>query len=181
LLLHQRYVLSPRGLDMVRRRFLLKASGPSNSSSAGSSSNSSQEQSGQNNNSDDVDPIFGRCPTLACRGMPLLPIGDSDNYHSLTPSSSSSSLGKSREETAVAAADHRAKRYCASCRQVYYHWDSKVDGCAWGTFFCHLFLMVCGKEVFQGWDWQSNRLWRQDRTPHVARIFGFKLHPSTQQ
>jgi casein kinase II subunit beta len=123
LMVHQRYILSPRGLDMVRRRFLLRQT---------------------------VDPIFGQCPSLDCHGMPLLPIGDSENYNG----------GK-------------AKRYCCNCQQVWYHWDSKVDGCAWGPSFCHLFLLTCGEQVFGQY--------RKRQSPIIRRpptIFGFQLHPS---
>jgi casein kinase II subunit beta len=133
LLVHQRYVLSPRGLDTVRRRFLLKQTS--------------------------VEPIFGRCPRVACRGMPLLPFGDFDNF-----------------QVHGGTRDARAKRYCASCGEGFYHWDSKVDGCAWGTSFCHLFLLTCGDEVFSEW----RHTLRPSETV-VPRIFGFELHPSIQK
>jgi hypothetical protein len=126
-LVHQRYVLSPRGLDTVRRRFLYKA---------------------------EVDPIFGKCPGLGCNGMPLLPYGASNDYN---PSGSQ---------------DSRAKRYCASCEQVFYHWDSKVDGCAWGNSFCHLFLMEFYDELFSSWRSAAHV------PPTVKSIFGFPLHSS---
>lgn len=172
LLLHQRYIVSPRGMDMVRRRFLIK------SSSSSSLTGPSETKVGTDNPGDvgDVDPIFGRCPTLECRGMPLLPIGDSDSYSCLAMTLSSNPATRIREP-AVLAANHRAQRYCASCNEVFYHWDSKVDGCAWGTSFCHLFLMVYGKEVFGDRSWQPHRRRQHDRS-HVEQIFGFKLHPS---
>jgi hypothetical protein len=138
LLVHQRYVLSPRGLDTVRRRFLLKQQ-PSQASS--------------------VDPIFGQCPRVVCRGMPLLPFGDSDNFQ------------------VHGGQDERAKRYCPSCGEGFYHWDSKVDGCAWGTSFCHLFVLTCGDEVFSEWKRLSLR---PSSGTVVPRIFGFGLHPSIQ-
>lgn len=134
LLVHQRYVLSPRGLDTVRRRFLLKQSS--------------------------VDPIFGRCPRVVCNGMPLLPFGDSDNFQ------------------VHGGRDTRAKRYCLSCGEGFYHWDSKVDGCAWGTSFCHLFVLTCGDEVFSEWKRLSLR---QSSGTVIPRIFGFALHPSIQK
>jgi hypothetical protein len=135
LLVHQRYVLSPRGLDTVRRRFLLKPSS--------------------------VDPIFGRCPRVVCEGMPLLPFGDSDNF-----------------QVHEGGRDTRAKRYCPSCGEGFYHWDSKVDGCAWGTSFCHLFVLTCGDEVFSEWKRLSLR---PSSGSVVPRIFGFELHPSIQK
>jgi casein kinase II subunit beta len=140
LLLHQRYVLSPRGLDVVRRRLLQR----------------------------DGRATFGRCPRIDCRGTPLLPCGVSDQcgLHPLVVAASG-----------IDYAETRAKRYCPRCRQIYYHWDSKVDGCAWGSSFCHLFLMVCGEEVFgDGWREQEER--EQERKE--SRIFGFRLHPSAQ-
>lgn len=140
LLIHQRYVISPRGLDTVRRRFLLKAPVQD-------------------------DPIFGRCPRLPCRGMPLLPYGDSDNYQ------------------VHGTRDDRAKRYCASCGQGFYLWESRLDGCAWGTSFCHLFLLTCGDEVFGDWKRQasSQSAVSSSRALVVPGIFGFQLHPSIQK
>lgn len=161
LLVHQRYVLSPRGIDMVRRRFLLKSP---------------------------VDPIFGRCPRLDCHGMPLLPFGDSDNVHW---DDASGSLAFSSADTASSVRsvsnqhDFLAKRYCCSCQQVYYHWDSKIDGCAWGPSFCHLFYMTCGEQVFRHTA-ATNLAAMNHSVPSSSfslaaaepRIFGFRLHPS---
>jgi len=156
LLVHQRYVLSPRGIDMVRRRFLLKSP---------------------------VDPIFGRCPSLRCHGMPLLPFGDSDNIH-WDDASELSSVEKASSARAVYN-DFRAKRYCCSCQQVYYHWDSKIDGCAWGPSFCHLFYMTCGEQVFRHATvtnpvTMNHSASSSSSSPAAAvpRIFGFRLHPS---
>jgi hypothetical protein len=75
-LVHARYAISPRGLDTVRR-VLRRSDG-------------------------NVDPVFGRCPRIRCRGMPLLPCGDSDNYD---PRNSVTT---------------RAKRYCPCCGEVRY-------------------------------------------------------------
>lgn len=155
LMIHQRYVLSPRGLDMVRRRFLL---------------------SKQTDPRKGIDPIFGRCPRLLCRGMPLLPYGDSDVC--------SFSSSKQSSDPTEAAWNLKAKRYCCSCRRVWYHWDSQVDGCSWGPSFCHLFLMTCGQEVFGdeivrlGCHHKptQNEVNHGDETP-IPRIFGFRLHP----
>jgi hypothetical protein len=73
-LVHARYLISPRGLDTVRR-VLRRSDGT-------------------------VNPVFGRCPRIRCRGMPLLPCGDSDNYD---PRNSVTT---------------RAKRYCPCCGEV---------------------------------------------------------------
>lgn len=75
-LVHARYAISPRGLDTVRR-VLRRSDG-------------------------NVNPVFGRCPRIRCRGMPLLPCGDSDNYN---PRNSVTT---------------RAKRYCPCCGEVRY-------------------------------------------------------------
>jgi hypothetical protein len=138
LLLHQRFILSPRGMDMVRRRFVA----------------SCKYQ----------DPIFGRCPLSTCRGMPLLPIGESDHY---------SSTSRDGDKTDIVSCfDARAKRYCASCQLVFYFWDSQVDGCAWGTSFCHLFLLIFPEILGT----RSPIGTSSDPEPrHVPRIYGFEL------
>ena len=73
-LVHARYVISPRGLDTVRRA--LRRSDKS------------------------VEPVFGRCARVSCRGMPLLPYGDSEHYDP-------------RQSVTT-----RAKRYCPCCGEV---------------------------------------------------------------
>jgi hypothetical protein len=77
-LVHARYAISPRGLDTVRR-VLRRSDGT-------------------------VDPVFGRCPRIRCRGMPLLPWGDSDNYDPRN------------------CVTTRAKRYCPCCGEVRPAW-----------------------------------------------------------
>ena len=161
LLAHQRYVVSPRGLDTVRRRFLLRnKSSPllATDAKAGATSASAQHQ---------VDPIFGRCPRPDCNGAPLLPFGSSDHFgcDSTTPTT---------------CADSRSKRYCWCCGETFYHWESKVDGCAWGSSFCHLFLLTCGDEVFPGWK-QQRQLRQKQEQVDKPRIFGFPLHSSAYQ
>jgi Casein kinase II regulatory subunit len=171
LLLHQRYVLSPRGLDTIRRRFLLKSTTATTTTASGGSMGSSSTiaKNLQHDQWQHIDPVFGRCPLLTCRGMPLLPFGDSDDY------STANNNDDDGEEEGITA-NTRAKRYCPSCRQIFFHWDSKVDGCAWGNSFCHLFLMVYGEEVFG-----TTRLRRpEDAGETVPRIFGFPLHPIAQ-
>lgn len=191
-LLHQRYVVSPRGLDTIRRRFLYQpmlttTTTPSKSLSAV------------------ISPIFGRCPRVQCDGMPLLPYGDSDDWGvSLNGSSSWATPGT-------------AKRYCPSCHEIMYHWDSKIDGCAWGTSFAPLFLLECGDEIMPSWrqhpspffhtvtssstNWTGPKQMLYQHPPMVnassssggssttidhtdlsvllvPRIFGFRFHPS---
>lgn len=155
-LVHARYAMSPRGLDTVRR-VLRRSDGT-------------------------VDPVFGRCPRMRCRGMPLLPYGDSDNYD---PCNSVTT---------------RAKRYCPCCGEVrrvrclpffcflfsrlilfllqkLYMWDAKADESAWGPSFCHLFLMLYGNSVFPDLHRTVNT---HNGTLAEPSIFGFKLHPASQ-
>jgi hypothetical protein len=51
----------------------------SNSTTRGAGSNSSSLSKALLGHGS-VDPIFGRSPRIYCRGMPLLPIGDSDEF-----------------------------------------------------------------------------------------------------
>ena len=115
-LVHARYASSPRGLDTLRR-IITKSRG-----SAGSPPREGLA-------------IFGRCPRVGCRGMPLLPAGLSDSYGSTAGSG---------------GADRWAVRYCCSCGEALHHLPSKVDGAAWGTSLPHLFLMTHGLSVFSG-------------------------------
>ena len=55
-LVHQRYALAPRGLEALRRRFIIW-----------------QYQSAKKNPLQP--PPYGRCPRATCRGFPLLPSG----------------------------------------------------------------------------------------------------------
>jgi len=111
-----------------------------------------------------IEPIFGRCSRLACGGMPLLPIGISDRYD----------IG------GKGGAGRKAMRFCPSCRETFFMWDSKIDGAAWGTSFCNLFLMAQGSEVFGEW-------WRKGRSAGLLetvldqprpKVFGFPIHPA---
>jgi Casein kinase II regulatory subunit len=173
LLLHQRYILSPRGLNVIRRRFL---------SGSVTSSPQNSRQTSDPTTFNNVDPIFGRCPNLSCRGTPLLPIGDSDSFTiSSMPRFGASSSSNAKSD--IDAANFRAMRFCAACRQVFYHWDSEVDGCAWGTSFCHLFLMVFGKEVFGDWNYVHSLsfLEHSRNNKFVGRISGFRIHPSVYE
>ena len=161
-LVHARYVISPRGLDTVRS--VLRRSDGS------------------------VNPVFGRCPRIRCRGMPLIPYGDSDNFDARNSVST------------------RAKRYCSCCGEVrglilprwrvfdvhsslnsflvslflqkFYMWDSKADESAWGTSFCHLFLMIYGSTVFS--DLHMEKSDAVTSTDVQQRIFGFQVHPASQ-
>lgn len=143
ILVHARYVTSPRGLDTIKRMFKRNAS-----------------KMQENGYVSGIEPIFGRCSRIGCHGMPLLPIGMSDCYD----------IG------GKGGAARRAMRYCPCCREMFYMWESKVDGAAWGTSFAHLFLMVQGSEVFGGIfrnHGHDGKLQQPKST-----IYGFPLHPS---
>jgi hypothetical protein len=159
LLLHQRFCLSPRGLDMVRRRFLA-ASGSSRVT------------------------VFGNCPNPSCCNLLLLPLGAFDNYQVVI---------SQVNQTTAPTRETLCKRYCYSCRHVYLYRASKVDGCAWGTSFCHLFVMMYGKqflldlrtkdyrqEVYNDSKQTVKQVYSKGKTTDAA-IFGFRLHSSSGQ
>ena len=129
LMVHSRFVTSPRGLESIRRIIMTSSK----------SSSKTQDQQFQHH------AVFGRCPRISCRGMPLLPYGDQNDYHSL---SASSTQPTNKQLQRYNYFQHRCKRYCCSCGEVSYCWDSKTDGCAWGPSFCHLFLLAHGQQVF---------------------------------
>ncbi len=133
-MVHARYVTSPRGLDTIRRMF-------------------------KRNTDVGIEPIFGRCSRINCNGMPLLPVGISDNYD----------IG------GKGGPCRKAMRYCPSCNETFYMWDSKVDGAAWGTSFAHLFLMAQGSEVFP-LVLKSDVVKNMRQPPR--KIFGFRIHPA---
>ncbi|KAI2500656.1 protein kinase regulator [Fragilaria crotonensis] len=116
-LIHGRFVTSPRGLDTLRRTLMHHKE------------------------------IFGKCPRPSCRGMPMLPHGDS-------------------------IPGRNAQRYCFSCGQVWEWWDSKVDGSAWGPSLCHLYLLTYGKGLLGG----VGSMPQQNPTATVPTIFGFQVH-----
>jgi casein kinase II subunit beta len=122
LLLHGRYVTSPRGLDAVRQMIKYDAD------------------------------VFGKCPRPSCRGTSLLPLGDMDP-------------------------GRNSRRYCCCCRQEWEFWGSKVDGMAWGSSFCHLYLLTYGSDdLWKGGDCGSNA--PSFSTANPPSIFGFRVHPA---
>ena len=118
-LIHNRFVTSPRGLDTLRRTLMHHKE------------------------------IFGKCPRPSCRGMPMLPHGES-------------------------FPGRNSQRYCCSCGQVWEWWDSKVDGSAWGPSLCHLYLLTYGKASLGG----VGSMPQQNPTATVPTIFGFQVHPA---
>ena len=116
-LIHGRFVTSPRGLDTLRRTLMHHKE------------------------------IFGKCPRPSCRGMPMLPHGNS-------------------------IPGRNSLRYCFSCGQVWEWWDSKVDGSAWGPSLCHLYLLTYGKGLLGG----VGSMPQKNPTATVPTIFGFQVH-----
>ncbi|KAK9763902.1 casein kinase 2 regulatory subunit [Basidiobolus ranarum] len=93
---------------------------------------------------------FGLCPRYYCNGMPVLPVGRSDN------------LGM---ET--------VKLYCPSCADIYAPADPKyhhIDGAFFGTTFAHLFLQLMYPDVYQ----------RYTTTTYQPKIFGFKINEKSK-
>jgi len=128
-LLHARYISSPMGMGTVRRMMSSSSrqttKNATNRSRLGGGGDSGGEQE---EDSDGIKAIFGRCPRMQCGGMPLLPYGTSNEYD--------------------VEGLRKGMKYCCSCGEAFYSWDSKVDGSAWGPYFCHLFAMTHGAEIF---------------------------------
>lgn len=189
-LLHARYIASPMGLNTVRRMMSRRQQQQNRYSSSSESG------------SDWTEAIFGKCPRVSCRGMPLLPYGMSDEYD--------------------VQGIRKGMKYCCSCGETLFAWESKVDGSAWGPYFCHLFVMAHGAEIFPMLMWnkdkesttnsgalssisstsattisgvknQLNNVSQQQRQQHqhaidgedkeewsgkpIPKIFGFRIHP----
>ena len=130
LLVHARYIASPRGLETVHRTLL----------------------------HDDKATVFGRCPRVSCRGMPLLPYGSFE-----LP-----------EKTTHHHQPQRAQRYCCSCGEVFECWDSQCDGCGWGPSFCHLLLLSYGKQLVE--HLQKHQIPPRNNNNNSGH---HRLHPST--
>eukprot|EP00559_Dactyliosolen_fragilissimus_P000150 CAMPEP_0184873532 /NCGR_PEP_ID=MMETSP0580-20130426/41897_1 /TAXON_ID=1118495 /ORGANISM="Dactyliosolen fragilissimus" /LENGTH=392 /DNA_ID=CAMNT_0027376451 /DNA_START=1327 /DNA_END=2505 /DNA_ORIENTATION=- len=149
---HARFVSSPRGMDLMRRLFLPNFYPPRRSSEK-----SNNIVSDKCTHLETPAP-FGRCMRRMCKGTPLLPCGFSDcpNSHlNFYKEEIANSVGRHYDEIRGECGlfdnmdiDFLSKRYCFSCGETFNVWESKVDGCAWGTSFCHLFLMTHGKDIF---------------------------------
>lgn len=100
--------------------------------------------------------VFGKCPNPSCCGMPLLPYGGSSEY------SADRSI-------------HAAQRYCYCCGNIWQHWDSKVDGSAWGPSFCHLYLLTFGKIIAVS---HERRGMLPTNPNAIPSVFGFRVHSS---
>ncbi|KAK9696356.1 casein kinase 2 regulatory subunit [Basidiobolus ranarum] len=93
---------------------------------------------------------FGYCPRYYCNGMPVLPIGRSDN------------LGV---ET--------VKLYCPSCTDIYSPASSRyhhIDGAFFGTTFAHMFLLLMYPDAYQ----------RCTTVTYKPKIFGFKVNEKSK-
>ena len=104
-----------------------------------------------------IEAIFGRCSRMQCGGMPLLPLGMSDRYD----------IG------GMGGISRKAMRYCPSCGETFFMFDSKVDGSAWGASFAHLFLMAQGPEIFPA---AKANPYTEKLPQSVPKIFGFPIH-----
>jgi Casein kinase II regulatory subunit len=169
LLIHQRFVLSPRGMELVRRMLVRPA---------GSTT--------------DLHPIFGQCPRRSCQGTAWLPHG-ARNDPAIVCKFGQASTSSHALAAPVLPVDYRCHRYCPSCRETFYCWDSVTDGCAWGTSFAMLFLLTFGDELFPTWRHQqtipppvtrnANPLPLKELMDHnecqideaLPRVFGFPL------
>ena len=126
LMIHARFVISPRGLEAIRQVMVV-------------------------NNT-----VFGKCPRSACHGFGLLPYGYSNDYTTVTRRTTiGSAIATQNRHTdgdhnndRSASPSSLCHRYCPSCGEVWTSWDSKTDGCGWGPSFCHLLLLVFGDQVY---------------------------------
>jgi casein kinase II subunit beta len=86
---------------------------------------------------------FGSCPKYGCEGIPVIPIGLFNEY------------GKGK-----------SKVYCHNCECIYEPKGSlkKLDGCAWGSGFCH-FLILSYPYQFE----------KKKLVQYVPKLFGFVL------
>jgi hypothetical protein len=163
-LIHQRYAVSPRGLEAIRRRFLvwkyqsLKISDPTTTTTQASL----------------LPPPYGRCPRISCAGFALLPLGPDSPL----------------EETDDVNRDVRPWRYCASCQETWRidvgaatgggvsypitsSFAEEEEGCAWGTTVGPLFHLIY-PHFLDGTQFSSNT-GSTIMACNEPRIFGFRL------
>jgi hypothetical protein len=121
LMIHARFVVSPRGLEAIRQVMTMD------------------------------NTVFGKCPRSTCRGTGLLPYGYSNDYTSANTAAATSKKEHHRSSPSSSTSTSKSSlchRYCPSCGEVWISWDSKTDGCAWGPSWCHLFLLCFGSQVY---------------------------------
>ena len=152
-LVHQRYVLSPRGHEALWRRFLLQ-----------SPPGTSQQH---------VQALFGRCPRTNCRGMPLLPAGHDDYLVVDQP--------QDKIEDYIPPLSFRYCGHCQTYWNHWK--DSKesssptgrfIQGCAWGRSLGPLFLLSYPNFLKPKLAFDNLTL----GVPSEPHIFGFRIHPS---
>lgn len=161
-LIHQRYAISPRGLEAIRRRFMVWHYHHQSTSRTKQNSASRPTTTPQQSSS----PPYGRCPRASCRGYALVPIG---------PDSPLSE----EEINNVHGHDRRPCRYCGLC-QATWRIDTAAgdEGCAWGTTVGPLFHLIYPQflEGTQFWDptggGSAAGVVSANNEP---RIFGFRL------
>lgn len=189
-LVHQRYVLSPRGLEALRQSFQMNSSYSSNS----------DNENGIVDDDKRIEPIFGRCPRASCRGMPLLPAGPDDyllvtkNLTAITTSNRRQTPGQQHVQDAscgVVRAD--SLRYCGQCHQYWVNWENRrrvpipsnaslssnvgggfIQGCAWGLTLGPLFHLTYPQYL------RPSGLMIPP-PPTEPRIFGFRIDSSTNE
>jgi Casein kinase II regulatory subunit len=166
--IHQRYVVSPRGLEALRRRFLLAACENLIDASSDDNVNGYAMHGDNNNKQLHVQPIFGQCPRRSCSGFALLPTAGSDHYQMKTgnrrrhePWSESQSTNDPSRRTRTTIP---LLRYCASCGEIWNFYQTNDSSsssstttttttprrvscsldwnCAWGTSLAPLFLLT---------------------------------------
>ena len=185
---HQRYVVSPRGLEALRRRFLLHANNNENNNHVSANGKGShplhENDEVPNSVESTMNPLFGRCPNPTCHGMPLLPAG-LDDYHL-------------EENGSVLQSPRQSLRYCGLCHKYWvHHWNSDctdatsrtnssvdktlwsldqcIQDCAWGLTLGPLFHITF-PGFLRSFSLSSIPVRRPD-PPQEPRIFGFRLHP----
>lgn len=134
LMVHARFVMSPRGLEAIRPVMMTDRT------------------------------VFGKCPRPLCRGTGLLPYGYSNDYTIPSGVQQHRHNDKQQEgdhhhdhhhhrhvgDAIGGQSSHHSlcHRYCPSCGEVWVLWESKTDGCAWGPSWCHFFLLSYGTQIF---------------------------------
>lgn len=148
-IVHQRYALSPRGLDALRRRFIIW-----------------KYQTVKRNPLQP--PPYGRCPRASCHGYALVPSGP--DYPRL------SDKGYSNNNIDYVECS-RPWRYCGSCLQTWRSMSTaESEGCAWGKSIGPLFHLTfpCFLHATQTSSATRSASNLSDDEP---RVFGYRLHP----
>ncbi|KAI5191598.1 casein kinase II subunit beta [Nematocida minor] len=94
--------------------------------------------------------VYGKCKRVFCSGFPLIPFGVSEKPNRST-----------------------TKLYCNQCKQLYEPTNelSKIDGCAFGPTFPHLFILMYGN-IFPK---------RREDITYTPKIFGFRVESTKDE